>query len=248
MKNRPGILAAFSALVLGSGCHAAVVAYFGSTTGVEVTDWRTTSTAKTMDIDGDNFYGTFGAVHWLVAGVNEHPMGSSLPGWAYAGGGPQAKGGGYVDIDDVSGYPANNDAGIVYGQPANFIFEMTGTVSTYAGMTVRVGVMADVLSSAEWAADQFKGFRIVQTVGGSGDSGVVSLRGGASGNGVPEMYFFDLTGVNPGDRFQILGLNNVGGTSGQAGYMGPVSWDLIPEPQSAILLLGALGLAARRRR
>jgi hypothetical protein len=116
-------------------------------------------------------------------------------------------------------------------------------------MTVRIGVMQDMLGSLEWGADQNKGLRIVQTVGGTGDSGIVSVRGGGAGNGIPEMYFFDITGVNPGDRFEIQGLNNVSGAGvTQSGYLGPVSWDLvaIPEPSSAVLAV--LGLAILRRR
>ena len=36
--------------------------------------------------------------------------------------------------------------------------------------------------------------------GGGGDSGVIQRRRQATAS-VPEMYFFDITGVNPGDQF-----------------------------------------------
>lgn len=100
----------------------------------------------------------------------------------------------------------------------------------------------------EWSADASKGLQLVQTLGGSGDSGIISVRLGAAGNGVPEMYFFDLTNVTAGDRFQIQAFNDVGGPVTQFDYLGPVSFDVIPEPSTA--LLGALGLLAllRRRR
>lgn len=232
-------------LAAGPGL-AATITTAGSISGTEVNDWRTAGTAKTADIDGDNVYGTYGSVQWLVAGLNEHPMGSSNSGWAYAGSGTQFSIPGSAVLDRNTGGP-DVQSTIALN---NFTFELTGVPSTYAGMTVRVGIMQDMLSSAEWNADVFKGLRIVQTVGGSGDSGIVSVRGGAIGNGVPEMYFFDITGVNAGDRFRIDGLNNIGGTTGsQPGYLGPVSFDLlaVPEPGSAVL--GALGfmLLIRRR-
>jgi hypothetical protein len=122
---------------------------------------------------------------------------------------------------------------------------MTGTAATYTGYTLRIGVMADILAAGEWAADIGKTFRVVQTAGGAGDSGVISLRAGGPGNGQPEMYFFDVNGVNPGDQFQII----TGNGPGQAGYLGPVTWDLvaIPEP-SCLLVAGAGAFLLRRRR
>jgi hypothetical protein len=235
---------AVACLATGTGL-AATITTAGSISGTEVNEWRTAGTAKTADIDGDDVYGTYGSVQWLVAGLNEHPGGSTNAGWSYQGGGSQFSIPGSAVLD------ANTGAADVQSSIAlnNFTFELTGVPSTYAGRTVRVGIMQDMLSSAEWAADVFKGLRIVQTVGGSGDSGIVSVRGGAIGDGVPEMYFFDIAGVNPGDRFRIDGLGDIGGTTGgQPGYLGPVSFDLVavPEPDSAVL--GALGIMLVLRR
>jgi hypothetical protein len=112
--------------------------------------------------------------------------------------------------------------------------------------------MEDVFSDTAQGGDKFKGFRITQVLGGSGDSGITVLRGGGQGNGVPEMYFWDITLATAGDRFQILALADQGGTSGQVGYMGPVSWDLSPAPEPSGLALVAIagisvaGLARRR--
>jgi hypothetical protein len=242
--------AALLFLAASAASQAAVVSYSGSVEDSTVNDWRTTSTAKPMDPDGDNFYGTHGAVHWTVAGVNEFPAGSPSPGWAYQGdtGVGQFNSAAYAQIDSAANPLVNAGAGIA-AVVGTFTFEMTGIAGTYAGKTLRIGVMADVLSPGEWAADTNKSFRLVQTVGGTGDSGVITLRGGAAGNGQPELYFFDVSGVNPGDRFQIV----TGSTapSGQPGYIGPVTWDLytaVPEPSSALLGgLALLGFARRRR-
>jgi hypothetical protein len=113
-------------------------------------------------------------------------------------------------------------------------------------MTVRVGVMQDILGSTEAAQEVGKTLQLNQTVGGTGTSSV-SVRNGGVGDANPEMYFFDITGVNPGDRFQVVA--PVGGTSG---YVGAVTWDIaaVPEPSSAAAILGLVGVALvlRRRR
>jgi len=233
-----------SGLIACTFASAASINYSGFVEGAEVTDWRTTTTPKTMDVDYDGIYGTFASVQWTVAGLNEHPAGSANPGWSYIGGSGQ---------QFVTGAPIDrNTGGADVGASimlTHFTFEMTGIAQTYAGKTVRVGVMADMLSSNEWAADQNKGYQLIQTVGGDGDSGIITIRNGGPANGTPEMYFFDLQGVNPGDRFQLLALNNINGEgSTQAGYMGPVTWDLIPEPSIAVLGgIGLLILLTRRK-
>lgn len=253
LKKRPSgsLLAPVLSALLASGVSAfgATITYFGNVEGAQVTDWRTTTTSKTLDLDGDNFYGTHGAVHWNVAGANEQPAGSTTPGWAYHGAGAGfAINPTFASIDHINSYPTNTNAGIIHGGPATFTFELTGSAATYIGQTVRVGIMQDVLGPDEWASDTNKGLQIAQTVGGSGDSGVILLRSGGAGNGSPEMYFFDLTGVTAGDRFQITGHLGVGGPVTQAGYIGPVSWDVIPEPSAALLgSFGILGLLRRRR-
>ena len=221
----------------------ATINYVGNVEGAEVTDWRTTTTVKSLDLDGDNFYGTHGALHWGVVGVNEYPQGSTTPGWAWVGG-PigQFIGPDYADIDHATLYPANADAGIGFGgDTAPYTFELTGTAATYLGKTVRIGVMQDVLGSSEWAADTSKALQVIQIVGGTGDSGVIQVRSGAAGDGVPEMYFFDLTNVTAGDRFQIVGLKDIGGSTTQNAYLGPISFDVIPGPPFSRWVLNGSG-------
>lgn len=242
MKPDSYLILTAGLLALAGAARAATVTYVGSVEGVQVTEWRTTTTVKSLDIDGDHVYGTFASVQWTVAGLGE--TASPNPGWQWVGGAAQY--GGFPTQLDRNTGGADVGASIMLSL---FEFRMTGVAETYAGQTVRIGVMADMLSNAEWAADQNKGYVLAQTVGGSGDSGIVSLRGGGAANGVPEMYFFDVTGVNPGDVFRLSALNNVSGAGAtQSGYLGPVSWDIVPEPST--LLLGGLGLLAlpRRRR
>lgn len=143
---------AVACLATGTG-FAATITGVGSASGTEVNEWRTPGTTKTADIDGDNVYGTFASVQWGVAGLNEHPGGSPNPGWSYQGSGSQFVIPGSAILDANTG-AADVLSSIVLN---NFTFELTGVAATYAGMKVRVGVMQDMLSSAEWAADVFKG-------------------------------------------------------------------------------------------
>lgn len=245
------------AAIAAQNASAATIAYVGFVEGVEATDWRSATTPKTMDIDGDNIYGSsLGATHWQVAAANQQTSGSSTFGWWHVSStGSQHSPAAYVQIDHINNAPTKTSAGIVAaGTAAVITFEMTGQTADYENKIVRVGVMNDVLAPGEWADDYFKGLQIEQTVGGVSDSGVIPLRAGAPGDGVPEMYFFDLTGVNPGDRFAIRGLRNVGGTTPTAmgAYIGVVSWDIvaIPEPGAGFAILFGVAVTAgllRRR-
>ena len=246
MKHLPILLS----LLAAAPSRAASISFAGSVENSTVNDWRTASTAKPLDLDGDNLYGSFGAVHWTVTGANQQPSGSATAGWAYLGefSFGQFSNADYAVIDNLAVPGADIQGGIAAVQlPGTFTFEMTGTAATYAGKTLRIGVMADILGSGEWAADTGKAYQLSQTIGGAGDSGSITLRGGAAANGQPEMYFFDVMGVNPGDTFRITAFPSPGGFPG---YIGPMSWDLytpVPEPSTA-LLGGLAGLALLRRR
>lgn len=92
----------------------------------------------------------------------------------------------------------------------------------------------------------------LQQVSGGGDSGQVSLRGGAApAAGTSYMSFFDLEGVQAGDQFKFSASSNTNVT----GYMGAVSIDVgavavasVPEPHSLLFLAisGTLGFIRRR--
>jgi hypothetical protein len=169
-----------------------------------------------MDIDKDNIYGTWGAVDWTHNSYLENTH------WGFQSSGGQYANANYASIDQLPLGPTKTTAGIaLFG----FTFTLQGSVSDYSGNVLRVGVMEDVLTPGEWALDTFKGLQVKQ-VGGPGDSGVISLRGGAAGDGVPDMYFFDIVGAIPGQTFSVLAPNNVGGASSNNGYISAISWDL----------------------
>jgi hypothetical protein len=246
------LLTSVAALSLSAAAsHAAVIGYVGSVEDSSVNEWRTATTPKPLDIDGDNIFGSFGAVHWTVAGLNEFPAASASPGWHYAGETTfgQFRNPDYAIIDNPVTPGTDIEGGIGAVQfPGTFTFEMTGTPETYAGRTLRVGIMADILGAGEWAADSGKSYSLSQITGGTSDSGPITLRAGAAANGQPELYFFDLTGVNPGDVFRITAFPSPGGFPG---YIGPVTWDLgaaIPEPSTSFLAAAAASSALLRRR
>jgi sugar lactone lactonase YvrE len=209
---------AFTRLPAGS----ATITYSGNATGAEVGNWRTSAVKKSRDLDGDNVYGTWGAVDWTH---NSYLEGAH---WSFSSSGAQSTNSIYALIDDLPSGASSTTAGIALN---GFTFTAQGAESDYSGNTLRVGVIEDVLDPAGQAADTFKALQVKQ-VNGSGDSGVIPLRGGGPGTGKPAMYFFDIYPVHPGESFSILAPNNAGGTSGNAGYLSAVSFDLAKVPQA----------------
>ncbi len=199
-----------------------------------------------MDADGDGIYGTFGALNWLPEIHGMQSQGSTTLGWAAASWGANSNSPDYRSVDSIVNAPGDVSAGHAEDY---FTFELTGKALDFDGKTVRFGVMQDILDSASIPEDRCIGLQLIQTFGGSGTSPIIGLRFAQGGNGIPEMYFWDLTNVKPGDQFTLYAFNNVGGIGFHKGYVGPVSFDMIPEPGSATLgMFGATGLLLRRKR
>ncbi len=235
----------------GGAAHAVTITYVGSVEGTEVADWRTSSTTKSFDVDGDNVYGTHAALHPRIGSTNIYTSGSQDPGFTWINYGPVGGGqfinAAYTDVDNLLDPSVKADAGI---QTRGLRFELTGTNDTYDNMRVRIGVMQDLLSPAEYASDSQKALRLEGYNNSPGvSSGDITIRNGDAGDGIAEMYFFDITGASAGDQFQFIALQN--GVSTGGSYIGPVSFDIVevPEP-SGVLLCGlavAAGLITRRR-
>jgi hypothetical protein len=260
MRVRNFVFVAMVAMLLAAQAQASTINFAGSVSGDEVTAWRSSSIEKTMDLDGDGVYGTLGAVNWnsdssptsRSVGIQSSTTSTTL-GWAYVGSSKGLwNGSNYNPVDNVPSGSAG--PGIIFGSsglgdiPATATFALTGVAADYSGKAVRIGIMQDVLASSEWADDFNKTLTLLQ-VDSSGNtlasSATVSLRNGAAGDGVREMYFFDITGVNPGELYKIV--TNTGNGK-QAGYIGPMSIDIataVPEPGTLALLAGGLfGLIA----
>lgn len=224
----------------------------------EVTSWRTSSVAKTYQLNGNNVYGsTLGAVDFVTGAVNIQTAGSGVFGWSYdAPGGTQYNKGpagvSYTTIDNPAASPnyVNGTAAAGIDVPS-LTFGLEGTQADYTGKVVRVGIMQNVLDPAEQTLDTGK---TIQITGPGGSASPVESVTGT--DGVPNMYFFDITGITAGDQFTIRVTSNPnvppGSGDGAAGYVGPVSWDIasVPEPATGgpLLLAGTAGLLLLRRK
>ena len=217
--------------------HAATITAAGNVindASNEVTQWRTASTLKSQDIDGDNIYGTFGGVAFGDATFGSF---SFVSAQSQVGPFP-----GYDTIDDSTiGAPdrqvkttSNNGTGGT--DVVMLTFDVTTAV--LASETLRIGVATDGLDAGSFAPITIG----VQEVGAGGGSAETTIS--ANNNGTIDMYFFDVTGgVAANTRFQVFA------DSSATNYVTHqlVTLDVVPEPSSTALLgLGSFFLLIRR--
>lgn len=205
--------------------------------GNEVTEWRTASTTKSADIDGDNIYGTFGGIAFgdIVYGAMTFISAQKQVG-------PFA---GYATIDDVTiGDPdrqvrTTTNEGATGTDIVMYTFGLNTSVEAWE--TLRVGIGTDGLNSGVFAPGSIG---LVELGGGGGLAEVAAT---VNANATMDMYFFDVTGgVAAGTQFQVIADS---GTGNHVTHQ-LVTLDVaVPEPSSAALLgLGGLALMLRRKR
>jgi hypothetical protein len=227
-----------SSIAMTCFANAATITYFDSVlddADSEVTEWRTETTTKSMDIDGDNIYGTFGGIAY-----GDDTVGAMTFVWAQSQVGPFT---GYATIDDINGgvdrqVRTTSNNGVAGSDIVMLTFALNTAVA--ANQILRVGIGTDGLDGASVAPGSIG----LNEVGGGGLAEVVT---GTGNNAIIDMYFFDVTGgVSAGTQFQVFA------DSGTAGYVTHqfVSLDVVPEPSSAAALIGlcSLALVLRRRR
>ncbi|WAC19894.1 hypothetical protein OVA24_00695 [Luteolibacter sp. SL250] len=271
----PGLTTAL-ALLSWATAPAAVVTWAGTATGIdgndndEVDSWRTIAVAKTYDTDGDNVYGTAGYVFYGAdsatngnggAVVTVDPLAYnasatrrthlSVPSYlslTSTGQNRIASSYGYRLMDDPTQPPSASVANVESGGA----LRQSVTLGTEVGMInftvtsaipaggLRIGV---IISNLDAAAGTL---RFTQTTGGAATS---TANLAFSGSSIPSIVFFDVTEATTGDVFSLFLTKSSPGNSNTSVAYGGLTFDVIPEPGSAMLgLLAAATLGLRRRR
>jgi hypothetical protein len=235
-------LAAFTVAAF-TGSASAAITYVGLQSNFEAhandatVGWRNATTAKPLDGDGDNIFGTDG---YDLSGSSA-PL--SLPSYVLSsvvtGNHNQTRG----NVDDpadptgadiAGGWSGGSGASATFG---TFVFQG----SALATETLRLGVLYDSDWNLAWGTQTFT---LTQTVGGTDSVTTPTLT--LAGDGV-DVAFFDITGIQDGHTF-VLSYTDV---AINWAHIGGVTFDTVavPEPTTTALLgLGGLALILRRRK
>lgn len=229
-----------SLALLPASAKAATVVFSGvinDNAGSEISQWKTASTAKTLDADGDNVYGTLAHLFYTIEFKGQNTL------YSFDGSdGPVGPFPGYSVVDHPAGdgtTPGDIQVRTTTSGPTFDTNHIMFTFSALAGSpaNVRIGIATDGIDGGGGYASASIGLR--QVAGSSAEHTMTST------NDTLDMVFFDVTGIATGDQFEVFGDT---GTNGYATHQF-VTWDVVPEPSSAALLgIAGLATALRRRR
>ena len=228
----------------------------------EVNQWSDPTFSKTLDIDGDNRYGTDG---FFLANTTAQNAGAGtavamerVPAFTSPVVANQTFSGNFQNNNGTTGFIQNdaNDAIIRLGYagfnngtqaeaiPLTALFTYTLTADQAVGETLRLGVFGGTNNS-----DPRLGFTELQVTAAGLSASLLDDRPNNTGNGT-DLYLFDITGLVAGDEIVISAANsNLLGNNFNAATIGGVTFDVVPEPSSTALLgLGGLALLLRRRK
>ena len=181
----------------------------------EISQWKTASTAKTFDVDGDNFYGTLAHLFYQIEFKGQNTL------YTFDGSDSQVGPfGGYATVDhpagdgttpgDIQVRTTSNGGG---GGSDHVMFTFTALAGSPAN--VRIGIATDGLNDPGYASASIG----LRQVGASSSEHTMT-----STNNILDMVFFNVTGVAAGDQFQIFA------DTGAFGYATHqfVTWDALP--------------------
>ena len=245
------LLPGFAALLFASSqlAHAASITAAGAQLNLG-DGWRDSSVAKTQDIDGDNIYGSLGYFMFSTqtpgsgSGVSPGPGAGilSLPSYislTLNGANAGFHSDGYTLINDPNNPGSANDlsSGISYksGPLADntefSLFDINFSAGVSFTDTIRVGIFVDNTVPLNTSP---VGLRVA---GAGGDSFTVVK---PQASQVNDYYFFDLTGLNPGDVVTVFATT---GVDFSALALGGFTFDSVPEsvPEPSAMILAGFG-------
>lgn len=225
-------------LLLPAGIQGATITFAGvinDDTGSEISGWKTSSTAKSLDADGDNTYGTLAHLFYRIEFKGQNTLYTFNSSDTQVGPFP-----GYATVDHPDGVSPDTQVRTTTNGAAGLADDVMFTFTALAASpeNVRIGVATDGLNGAQFSPASI-GLR--QVGGSSAEHTLTSV------NNTLDMVFFDVTGVAGGDQFEVFGDS---GTGDFATHQ-IVTWDAltVPEPGSSLLVsLSLLLLSFNRKR
>ncbi len=237
-------------IAMANSASAAVISYVGvqfdveDATNTPTAGWRNTTTAKPLDVDGDNVLGSDG---YFIYHNRQ-----SVPSYATTIFNPDSnvnrtsRSALWDDPSDptgadIAGSGQYYDVSIPLGSPSEPLLQVQITDALPVGETLRLGVLFDINSSGTAT------YTLEQIVGGSQSVTTPSF---AFDSASLDVAFFDISGVSVGDTFNIRATNLAGSSTSLQQVVG-ITYDTGVVPEPSVALLGGLGtllLLLRRRR
>jgi hypothetical protein len=240
----------------------------------QIDQWRTNTVPKTMDADLDNVYGTAGYVMYATDEIGNANTGVVIPAdpLNYANGsqatlksipsyltlannGQDHIAASFATVYKLMDNPTQPIGAAVSDVESGAAVRLTslGTEVSLLNITIGTGFPTSGLRIGLLFGntDNFLGtLRLSQTVGGSATSTFMQT--------IPPaevelgLVFFDITAANVGDNFTLfISKENPqppGGNTNTNVLYGGITFDVIPEPASASLLLAGVTVLCQRRR
>lgn len=166
--------------------------------GAEISEWKTATTTKSWDADGDDRYGTLAHLFYRIEFKGQGTLYTFDSSDAQVGPFP-----GYALVDHPDGVSADIQVRTTTNNAAGLADDVMFTFTALAGSpaNVRIGIVTDGLDGTQFSPASIG----LRQVGGSSAEHVLT-----SVNNTLDMVFFDVTGIAGGDQFQVFGDSGTG--------------------------------------